>query len=273
MDWDKAYDNRASVTDFGEYLEKWKTEAAQFRDEMSAEDRCRLSLSYAPRERNVADLFMPKSEVKGLVIYVHGGYWRALDKSYWSHLSKGALEDGWAFAVPSYTLAPQARISEITQEIAKAIAFLAREVPGEIRLIGHSAGGHLVARMICETSDLPLSVSSRIAHTVAVSGVFDLEHLPKTEMNNDLRIDEAEIASESPARLKPVSGKSITCLVGGNELAEFQRQNTLLEPWQSNGVSVATVTSTGHHHFNVVEPLQERGSEILRLLLEGGATS
>lgn len=269
MDWDKAYDNRTSVPEFPEYLERWTNQASAFRESISKTGRCEFSLSYGPHERNVVDLFLPEEDPKGLIVYVHGGYWRALDKSYWSHLAKAALNEGWAVGIPSYTLAPLARITQIVEEIRSAIEFLSTRIAGEIRLIGHSAGGHLVARMLCEDVSLAQNCAERITHTVAVSGVFDLEHLPKTEMNNDLQIDDHEITTQSPARLAPRSGVSITCIVGENELPEFRRQNELLRDWRKHGAKVEIETSKDTQHFSVIEPLEQLGSQLTNALLLG----
>lgn len=267
MDWDKAYDNRASVPEFPQFLERWTSAAQAFRDEKAGQGQCELSLSYGKKDRNVADLFLPEGAPKGLVVYVHGGYWRALDKSYWSHLAKGALAKGWAVGIPSYTLAPKVRITEIVAEIGAAIEFLSEKATGDIRLIGHSAGGHLVARMLCEDSPLSDVCQTRVAHTVAVSGLFDLEHLPKTAMNEDLQLDDEEARLQSPAWLNCKHGASISCVVGGEELPEFHRQNELLLSWRDQGAKVETSVSEGKNHFSVVEPLEYEDSEILDMLL------
>ena len=121
MDWDAAYDNRATVPDFAEYLERWEANATKFRDQLSSSGKAELDCSYGPRPRNRYDLFMPQAEPSGVVVFVHGGYWRSLEKSYWSHLASGCLKHNWSFAIPSYTLAPEARIAEITREVAAAI--------------------------------------------------------------------------------------------------------------------------------------------------------
>ena len=96
----------------------------------------------------------PEGRPKGLVVFVHGGFWKALDKSFWSHLARGSVESGYAVAMPSYTLCPTVRISEITREIAAAVERAAAMVEGPLFLTGHSAGGHLVTRMISATSPL-----------------------------------------------------------------------------------------------------------------------
>jgi alpha-beta hydrolase superfamily lysophospholipase len=221
---------------------------------------------YGPKERNRYDLFLPEENPQGVVIFIHGGYWRSLDKSYWSHLAAGALGHGWAFAAPSYTLAPQARIGDITQEIANAITHVSQSVSGPIRLAGHSAGGHLVARMNCIDNKLDDDVFARIEHTLAISGVFDLENLMQTAMNADLQIDALEVASESPAQIAPRENARIQCVVGGDELDEFKRQNGLLSSWRENGASVSEKIAPGFNHFSVIEPLADPDSALVRAL-------
>ena len=235
-DWDKAYDNRAHVGNAETYLERWQSEASVFRDAMLLRCSCELTSVYGEKPRNKYDLFSPINEPKGLVVFIHGGYWRALDRSYFSHLAVGPLSHGWKVAIPSYTLAPKARIGEITREIAEAITGLAGANDGPIRLIGHSAGGHLVARMLCDDELLSEEVYSRLENTVAVSGLFDLTNLLETQMNDDLGLDKEEVQLESPAKLAPRENARITCLVGGDELPEFLRQNELLEGFGNHRV-------------------------------------
>ena len=109
---------------------------------MTAAGRVRLDLAYGPKPRNRLDLFAPESSPKGLVVYIHGGFWRTFDKSAWSHLAKGPLAHGYAVAMPSYTLCPEVRMGEIVREVAQAVSHAAGLVDGPILLTGHSAGGH-----------------------------------------------------------------------------------------------------------------------------------
>jgi len=210
---------------------------------------------------------LPDCEPKGTVIFIHGGYWRSLDKSYFSHLSAGPASNGWAVAIPSYTLAPEAKISEITKETAQAISRIAQQRLGSLRLIGHSAGGHLVARMLCNDCPISEDVYQRIENTVAVSGVFELKNLLQTAMNDDLRLDENEVERESPANLKPRINARITCVVGGAELSEFLRQNEMLAHWQGFGAQVSMIEDPDKHHFNVIEGLASVDSLLARTLL------
>ncbi len=146
-------------------------------------------------------------------MFVHGGYWKAFDRSVWSHLAAGPLAHGFAVAVPSYTLCPDARIAGITSEIAAFLDRASAEVPGPIHLSGHSAGGHLVSRMLC--TDVGLSSADRIAHVVSISGVHDLRPLLATQMNQILHLDAREARAESPVLHAPRPGARLTAVAGG----------------------------------------------------------
>jgi acetyl esterase/lipase len=161
-------------------------------------------------------------------VFVHGGYWKAFDKSVWSHLASGPLAHGYAVAMPSYTLCPDNSISGIAREIAAAIGAAAKEVSGPIRLTGHSAGGQLVTRMISGSPLLPPEVLGRIAGVTSISGVHDLRPVMRTEMNDILKIDAAEAQTESPVLLAPLAPIPVMAWVGADERPEFVRQNRAL---------------------------------------------
>lgn len=264
QDWDDAYTNGAYIADGASYPEKWAKLAQAFRAGTLAAGRAELDLRYGPAARETLDLFLPTGKAKGLAIFVHGGYWMAFDKSSWSHLAAGALAHGWAVCVPSYTLAPEARISEITRQVAGAIRFASVRVQGPLRLAGHSAGGHLVTRMVCADSPLPEEVRGRIGHVVSISGIHDLRPLLRTKMNATLRMDEAEAAAESPALLRPMENCSVTSWVGSKERPEFLRQNDLLANiWTGLGADIRRVQAEGRHHFNVIEDLADPASTLI----------
>lgn len=262
-DWDDAYANRAHTPDADAHIESWDRDAPAFRAELGP--RARLDLAYGPGPRHRLDLFLPATEPKGLAVFVHGGYWMAFDKSAWSHLARGALDAGWAVAVPSYTLAPEARIAGIAAEVAAAITHAAGLVAGPIRLAGHSAGGHLVSRMA--TADAPLAggVRDRVAAVLSISGVHDLRPLRATAMNDTLRIDADEARRESPALLDPAPGTRLTAWVGTAERPEFLRQTDLIaNAWALPGIATRSHHDPGRHHFDVIAGLADRLSPICR---------
>lgn len=253
IDWDDAFDNAGYVPEAAALLAQWKTEAAEARARFDGV----VEQSYGPSERMVFDRFSPEGPPKGTAIFVHGGYWHMLDKSYWSHFAAGWLGQGWDAVIPSYPLAPDARIAEITAAITRCVVHVAAQSDGPIALVGHSAGGHLVTRLVCK-SVLPADVVARISRVVAVSGVHHLDPLIGTRMNDTLGLSEAEVLRESPVHLAPVTTVPITFWVGAHERPEFLRQNRMItERWALKGAPVQSVYAEAAHHFNVLDSLRD----------------
>ncbi|MEI4473616.1 alpha/beta hydrolase [Frigidibacter sp. MR17.24] len=267
-DWDNLYNNAANIPSAERWPGLWVDPAKALRDRLAVTGRARLGLRYGPAERNRYDLFLPEGTPAGLVVYVHGGFWMGLDESFWSQLSAGPLAHGWAVAMPTYSLAPAIRIAGITAEIGAAIAAAAGEVAGPIRLAGHSAGGHLVARMACTDAPLPPSVAHRLAVVVSISGLHDLRPLLHTRRNSTLGLDPAEAAAESPALLAPRPGTRLVAWAGQRETSEFLRQNRLLpEVWRGLGAATACVEEPDRHHFTVVDGLADPDHPLTRTLI------
>ena len=267
-DWDDAYANGDHIADAGSFPGMWAEQSSRFRDALIAGGRAELDVPYGAADREKYDLFLPVGAPKGLVAFVHGGYWKAFDKSSWSHLANGAVARGWAVCLPSYTLAPDARLSRITRQVAGAINHVAGRISGPIHLTGHSAGGHLVSRMVSNTSPLAPGVLARVENTVSISGLHDLRPLLNTSMNDVLGLDEEEAATESAALLKPALPCSITCWVGADERPEFVRQNDLLANiWTGLGASTRSVHAPDKHHFDVIADLADPESDLTACLL------
>ena len=267
-DWENAYANSVNIAKGDDWPDAWAEPAKNYRAVLAEKGRARLDLVYGDGERNRFDLFLPEDAPKGLVVFVHGGYWVRFDKSYWSHLARGSVEHGYAVAMPSYALCPQTRISGITREIGAAIAAAASMIAGPIHLTGHSAGGHLATRMISATSPLSDALRSRVANTVSISGVHDLRPMMRLALNADLKLDEAEAFAESPALLRPIEGVRLTCWVGAGERAEFVRQNALLANiWTGLGALTCAVEEPDRHHFNIIDGLTDPDHPMVRELL------
>lgn len=275
IDWTDAFDNTGYVPEAAELLVKWSAAASTFRTERQASGRAELDVSYGERPRNRMDIFHPEGNTKGLFVFVHGGYWHRLDNSYWSHLAQGMLAQGWAVVIPAYTLAPTAKISEITAEIAAAISCAAERIDGPIRLAGHSAGGHLVARMACQADPLSGEIQKRIAKVVSISGIHDLRPLLLTDMNQTLRLTAAEAETESPALQQPVTEIAVSFWVGAAERPELLRQTRLIaENWQRQATDQSTERELirdyyepGQNHFSVIEALAVSESALTREIL------
>ena len=268
-DWDDAYANGAHIESAADYPPKWARLAQQFREQMTQKHLADLDITYGDSERQKLDLFRPENAPKGLLVFVHGGYWRAFDKSTWSHLATAAIARGWAVAMPSYDLAPAVSIGEITRQIGVAISKAASLVDGPIRLAGHSAGGHLVTRMICEDSPLAPLVKNRIDRVMSISGLHDLRPLLKTKMNDDFQMTESEAMAESAALKQPQGNADLICWVGANERPEFIRQSALLANiWTGFGLKTSSHQAQGQHHFDVIDGLCNSQSALARALLD-----
>ena len=165
-DWSDAYTNGAHIAGGERWPAAWIEPAARFREALAAAGRARLDLAYGSDPRQLYDLLLPEEKPKGLAVFIHGGYWKAFDKSYWSQLAHGAIARGHAVALPSYRLCPEVRIGEITSDIAAAIAAAAGEIAGPLFLTGHSAGGHLATRIVSQPSPLSAEVFGRVRRVV-----------------------------------------------------------------------------------------------------------
>lgn len=265
-DWDDAYANRAHVPETDAIVAGWRADAPAFRKSLGS--RADLDRRYGPGARHVYDLFRPRGAARGLFVFLHGGYWMSFDKSTWSHLAAGAVARGWAAAVPSYTLAPEARIAAITREAVQAISAAAREVEGPVVVAGHSAGGQLATRAVCRDVEMDPELRARIRRVVSISGVHDLRPLLHTRMNETLRLTPEEARAESPALGEPVAGLRLTAWVGAAERPEFVRQNSLLaNVWAGLGVEATQVEEAGRHHFDVIAGLAEAESPLVEAAL------
>lgn len=260
---DRAYANADFIPGAADYPPRWAAAAAEFRASLGP--RAREGLPYGTAERQRLDLFLPEGDPRGLVVFVHGGYWLRFGRGDWSHLAAGPLARGWAVAMPSYTLAPGARIAAITREVGAAVAAAAGMVPGPLVVTGHSAGGHLSARMGCADAPLPGEVAARVRRVVPISPLADLAPLIETTMNKTLRLDPAEAAAESPAGLARQGGCEATVWVGGQERPAFLWQaRTLSEAWDC-----PWRVAPGRHHFDVIDGLAAPGGALVSTLVDG----
>lgn len=260
-DWDDAYANAAHIPGAGDYVARWADESEAFRKTWMKKD---IDVVYGEGARHRFDVFHPEGKSRGLAIFVHGGYWLKFDKGYWSHFAAGLLARGWTTCLPSYDLAQEVRIAEITRQVGAAVAKAAGRVAGPIRLAGHSAGGHLVTRMVCDDSPLPPDVLAKIERVVSISGLHDLRPLRNTRMNESFALSEEDAIAESPALKTPATQCPVTAWVGGAERPEFLRQSRLLaEAWPS----ATYQEEPGRHHFDVIDGLKDPDSPLTANML------
>jgi arylformamidase len=253
------YDNRARVPEHPGLIAGWIRDAAAFRE---AWPHAELGIPYGTGEREKLDLFRPgPGEDWPLALYIHGGYWQALDRSAQSHLARGMLAEGVAVAIPSYDLCPAVPLATIVSQMRAAALLLHRRTGWRMLATGHSAGGHLSAMLMATgwrgiDPGLPADL---VAAGLAVSGVFELEPLMPTTIGRPLGLTPAEARALSP-RFLPSPGLPLHCVVGGTESAEFLRQTRDFAAAWGGTAEVLP----GLNHFTILAPLAEPGSALAR---------
>ncbi len=267
---DRMYNNRLLVPAFAQHLARWQAESAQARQTLA----CQLDLAYGEGPSETLDVFPAARPGAPVVVFIHGGYWRSLDKADHSFVAPALHAAGAAVVVPNYALCPAVTIPEITLQMVKALAWTwrhARNFNGNasgITVIGHSAGGHLAAMMLaCRWqavgADLPVQL---VKNALSISGLYDLAPLAHTPfLKADLRLTLQDIRRASPALLPAPRQGQLYTVAGGDESAEFLRHNRLIqEAWGPSVVPVCEALP-GLNHFSVVEALGERGSRLNQL--------
>jgi arylformamidase len=261
-DFEAEYNNRARVPDHADYILGWHRDAAAYRTESRGE----LDIAYGPGSRHVLDIFHPPSgDMSGpIVLFIHGGYWQAFDKSSFSHLARGANERGLSVAIPSYDLAPEASLDRIVSGIEAAADFIMERTGRAIVASGHSAGGHLATWLMVRG---PGQQRRPIRAAMPISGLFDLVPLVPTSINRALGLSIEEAQHLSPINRQPPNGGHVTAFVGEDESLEFRRQSAeLVSSWGTSAVTNLHAVSRTHH-FNVVAGLTDPNDILVEMLV------
>ncbi len=264
IDYEAEYNNRARVAEHPGIIQGWARDAAAYREAAGA----RFStLPYGPSERQAIDLFEPERPGGGTAVFIHGGYWQGLDRSFFSHLARGLNEQGVAVALPGYDLCPQVRVGDIVDQIRAACRALSDR--GPLVVAGHSAGGHLAACMLATDWAVLGAPADLVPAAYAISGLFDLKPLLSTSVNTALRMDGTEADSLSPLLWTPPAGRHLDAVVGGDESAEYLRQSrAIAERWSQSGVATRYEAVPGANHFTVIAPLADPGSAMTRRMAD-----
>jgi arylformamidase len=246
----REYNTRLGVTDVEGYFQRW--------DEMSAEARTILSydldLHYGAGERETIDFF-PSDNSTTTLVFIHGGYWRSMAKERFSFIAPPFVNAGINVAVLEYDLCPRVTIGTIIEQCRQALVWLQKHYPTQTQKLiisGHSAGGHLTTMMFATKWSTYSFPSETIKAGIAISGLFNLDPLRYTPMNDDLRLDETEAHSWSPIHYQPQVKAPLHLMVGALESSEFKRQSRIIAETWANCTTPDIVE--GCHHFNILEP-------------------
>jgi arylformamidase len=254
LDLEAEYNNRARVHDHPAVMQRWRETA-----EAARAARPPVEIAYGPGPREVMDLFSAGPDAP-VAVFLHGGYWQALDKDWFSGIAPAFLAGGVSLAIPSYDLCPNVRLGVILRQVSAAVEAVRARTGARPVVFGHSAGGHMSACMLSE---------GRASAAIAISGVFDLRPLIPTSLNAALDLDEREAAALSPIHWPVPNGSTpggtvLDCIVGADESPEFLRQSKMMaDHWAANGVETRCEALPGLNHFTVLDPLYDPASRLV----------
>ncbi len=276
---DAQYNNRARVPDHAQVLARWAEASALVRRVGPA----RLDLRYGTGAGETVDVFPTTTPAAGgapVLVFIHGGYWRALDKADHSFVAPAFNAAGALVVVPNYALCPAVTVEHIALQMTRLVAWVVRhaaEFGGDasrIALVGHSAGGHLATMLLsCRWKDVAADLPAQpVAGTLSISGLYDLEPLRHAPfLQADLKLTPAAVARLSPAFFARPQGAKFSpklyTVVGLDESDEFLRQNRLIrDVWGPTAVPVCE-TLAGANHFTVLQGLADPQGRLHELAL------
>jgi arylformamidase len=271
-DYETEYNNRARVPEHPAIIAGWASDAAAYR----AEAVCELGVSYGESERQRYDLFKPDT-IKGdaIVLFIHGGYWQALDRSFFSHMARGLNRRGLPVAVAGYDLCPQVELGHIVWELQQAAAALWHSYKLPVIAAGHSAGGHLAACLLATDwknvdPELP---DQLVPAAYGISGIYNLKPLTETSVNTALGLSFEAAERESPLFWPAPSRLVMDAIVGGAESDEYLKQSRrIVDVWGLGGVQTRYEEIAGANHFTVIAGLADPDSAMTaRLVALAGA--
>jgi arylformamidase len=275
---DRMYNNRARVPGHPAYLERWEADSAALRASLP----CSVDVRYGDGPGETLDVFPAPVADAPVLVFIHGGYWRSLDKSDHSFIARAFNDRGVCVVVPNYALCPgtperPVGIVDIALQMVRALEWTWRNVaahggdPLRIIVAGHSAGGHLAAMLLaCDwkavAPDLPAQL---VRDALSISGLYDLRPLQRAPFIADaLRLSDADALRLSPALWPAPKRGRLYAVAGGEESEEFIRQNALIhEVWGAKVVPVCEVLP-GLDHFGVVDALADPGQRLHGLAVQ-----
>ena len=271
---DRLYNNRALVPDHAAYFSRWAQASATARGAQP----CLLDVCYGDGPGETLDIFPTSGRGSPVLVFIHGGYWRSLDKADHSFVAPAFTQSGACVVIPNYALCPAVTIAQIVLQMVRSLAWIYRHIaaqgadPGRITLVGHSAGAHLAAMLLtciwpAVGGDLPPRL---VKNALGISGVYELESIRHTPfLQESLRLDGAQAKKASPAWLPAptLAGKRglFNAVVGGAESPAFLEHNALIrQAWGERSVPVCEVLP-GLNHFSVLDALTQPGHRLHRL--------
>jgi arylformamidase len=251
---------RARNPEHEEYFARWARDSEAVR---AGWPEAKLNLAYGEKPDECLDYF-PAQPGAPLLAFIHGGYWQALDKSDYSYFAPAFRDAGIAYASLNYSLAPEATIPEMVDQVRSAVAWLHRQAgelgfdPQRLFVAGHSAGGHLASMVMADGAGSVELPENAVRGGCSVSGIYELKPLSRSYQQPVLRLTDEAVQRCSPIRCLPSRSGPLICAVGALEPEEFQdQQRDFVSAWQEAGLPGSAMTLPGRNHFTAVDALGE----------------
>jgi arylformamidase len=267
---DVQYNNRARIPEHPQIFSRWVESSKLARERL----KCTLDVRYGDQPGETLDIF-PAQPGGPVLVFIHGGYWRSLDKADVSFIAPAFVEAGVTVVTPNYALCPSVTIETIALQMTHALAWVWRNPgvhsgdPNRIAVAGHSAGGHLAAMMLsCRWKDVGEDLPPKLVPgALSISGLYDLEPIRNTPfLQQDLQLTPQAVKRLSPAFFPRPRGTLYT-VAGLDESDEFLRQNQLIrDQWGPTTVPVCE-TIPGRHHLDVLHDLADPQARLHDLAL------
>ena len=270
---DSLYNNRAAVPDFQAYFDRWQATSDNVC--RSLHDRCERDVPYGDDMMETMDVFLPQGPSKALLMFIHGGYWRSLDKKQHAFVAAPYVEAGVTVASINYSLCPAVAMDHIVRQLIAAGVFLYRNASDfdfsrkKMYVAGHSAGGHLAAMALaCLWPQASPGLPQKVFQAgLSISGLYDLRVLTKIpSINDDLRMTPELASRVSPALMLPTTNAALHIAVGGQELGGFKDQHRIIaQAWPAN--LGADIPCPGENHFSILDRFADPQSELFAATL------
>ncbi|MEQ9724702.1 alpha/beta hydrolase [Pseudomonas sp. WHRI 8822A] len=269
---DQQYNARASVTDYDQYPRLYRS----LSDAAHSSLQVFRDIAYGPGAGERLDIFPAAQPDAPVLLFIHGGYWRALSKAESAFMAPALVEAGACVVVIDYDLAPAVSLDHIVDQVRRSLAWINAHIaefggdPARVVASGSSAGGHLVGMLLAGGWHADYGVTDSVLRgALPISGLFDLQPLLATQINSWMNLDEQAARRNSPQAHFPCQGPEIVVSYGALESAEFARQSQeYLEAWQARGLPGRFVAAPGRNHFDVVLQLGEPGTPLYRAALQ-----
>jgi arylformamidase len=270
---DRQYNNRLLVPEYDIHIKRWEDRSREAEKKLKGV----YDIAYGDHERERLDIYPSSKKKSKTLIFIHGGYWQKFDKSLFQFVAEAFLPYEFTVVLITYPLAPSVPLDQIVASCKRAVQWVHANIqqyngdPDELYVAGHSAGGHLAVMLMSagrqhSNTSFPAGMVKAVC---AMSGLFDLEPIRLSEINQITKLDEHAVSGNSPVDLMPVCHCPMVIAVGADESDEFISQSAALYfSWQKHNVPMELLQLPAINHYSIVESFADKNSSLHAAMLQ-----